>query len=120
MSTQEAKLSYSSLKEHATGNKKMLKHVNHVYRISFRNFYLNLKSFSKCLRRLTERLWELTFWSFCLHGCDVTRSLSLAPRAVKIKQTPPTEARRNRTKRTGRNRTKRTGRNFTAIFYFLT
>ena len=57
------------------------------------SYYLILRSFSKCLRRITEPLWRLTFWAFQLGRCDVTRPLPPSPRAVKRKKTPPNEAR---------------------------
>jgi len=50
------------------------------------NFYL-------VLRRITEPLWRLTFWAFHLQGCNIICPIPPAPRIVKTKQTPPTEAR---------------------------
>ena len=68
----------------------MLKPLSNVYCITCHNFYLILISFSKSLRRITEPLGRLTFWAF--HWCD-KRPLPPAPRTVKRRQIPPTEAR---------------------------
>ena len=72
----------SVLKEHATLSIKMLKPPSSVYCITCHIFYsyLILRSFSKCLRRITDPLWSLTFWAFYLKR-------PLPPQAVKTNST---------------------------------
>jgi len=45
--------------------------LRNVYCITCHDFYIVLRSFSKCLSRITELLWRLTFWIFYLARCDV-------------------------------------------------
>ena len=66
----------------------MLKKLSNVYCITCHILYLTLRSFCKCLRRITEPLWRLTFWAYHLWRCDATRPLPTAPGAVKTKQPP--------------------------------
>ena len=80
----------SSLREHVTLN---ITNTHIIKQCLLYYFYIILRSYSKCLRRITEPLWRLTFWTFHLGLCDVTRPLSSTPRPLKSKQFPLTQAR---------------------------